>query len=679
MEENIKTPKKIRPYLKWVLIVFTATVVLSIGFLTLKGPTLVKGISKAFLEQSFAPLGIEHVEIDTVRFGWGRIYLENIHTTAPSFAPSLRVQEMDIALSVFFRIKAIDMVGATLELKDGVSPSFSKDEWRGKIDHFGKVIDHIKQLKLPTIAMHDCLLIIPAAQGPLKIPVHAVTETTVTRNQVLTVDWGEYGENKFYGQFILELGQKGGKIDVHTANIDIKMPSFQIKAPEISFWGTTANEEEEGYKVDGFAKFDHLMLASYGTLKMPLEVNFEGSGTQDNLVLDELTISPQKSKTNLLELEGRFKPDQSFAQMVLTSQIPQLSKLWDFTPLLATHANDKVSVEGYLNLAGKVLWEEGRFKSALALNIKGVTVAREGFSIEGVASQLTFSALKPLTTKGPQRLSATKLSFGGIDLKNILFECLFDNKGLLQINQFTAEALRGKLKAHRFQRLANTSHPSYQFEADFENIELADILKLTDLRSLSGRAKLAGNASMRYGLEEGLDVLQAELHSISDFGLIQYKPESGGGEMASLDQKEVNMAFQVLDNLNFTLFNVRLEHSPNHPSEMQGIVKMLGSNPKVLNGYPFEFNIVTTGKLKDLVINTIQHMKPYTDLKELNKAIQVTKEAKAAKSAKVAKETKIPKTAKPMKATKTIKVARKVKLAKGTKRFKQKNRKLKDG
>jgi hypothetical protein len=53
--------------------------------------------------------------------------------------------------------------------------------------------------------------------------------------------------------------------------------------------------------------------------------------------------------------------------------------------------------------------------------------------------------------------------------------------------------------------LTDISYPVFQFEADFENIELAEILKLTDLESLSGQAKLAGNASLRYDLKEGFD------------------------------------------------------------------------------------------------------------------------------------------------------------------------------
>lgn len=691
MEEKLKTALRMRPYLQRGLIVFAGLVVFGGGVLTWKGPALVKNMAKASLERSLAPLGIDQVEIDSVNFGWWRVYLTDIHTKASSSAPSLSIEEMDVALSLFFKMKAIDVVGATLELKEGDKVSFSKDDWQGKVAHLRKAISHINRLKLPAIALRDCLLVIPGTQGLLKIPVHATTETTVTRNQLLTIDWGELAENKFSGQFVLELGRKGVTLDLHTTNINIQTPFFQIKAPEISLWGSTASEGGEGYKIDGFAKLDRLMLASYGSLKAPLEVNVEGVGTPDNLVLDELTITTNGRDVNLLELEGNFNPSQSSAQMVLTAQISQLSKLWDFTPLLATHAKDKVAVEGKVNLAGEVVWEKGHLTtSALALDIRGLTVTREGFSIEGANSKLIFSTLKPLTTQGLQRASATKLSMAGIDLKKVRIEGLVDAKGVWQIQQFTAKTLGGTLKAHSFQRDVNTPSPAFQFEADFKNIELADILKLTDLRSLSGHAKLAGSASMRYGLEDGLDVVQAELHSVSDSGHIQYKPQQGEGGGAPFDQKEVNMAFQVLDDLNFTLFNVRLEHAPNNPSEMQGIVKMLGSNPKVLNGYPFEFNIVTTGKLKDLVVNTLQHMKPVADLTELNKAVKATKEAKAAKAAqspespkpkvaKTTKATKIIKSTKRAKAVKSRKRARVAKAIKSTKRVKQNNRKLKNG
>lgn len=678
MEETIKVSKKMHPCLKGGLIVGVVLMVVIGVFLALKGPTLVKAIAKASLERTFAPLGVGQVDIGAIHFGWGRVYLRDIYAKASPSTPNLSIQEIDVSLSLFLKMKAVDVVGATLELKGEDAPSLSRDGWQEKMAHFGTAMTHLKQLDLPVVGMRDCLLIIPSPQGPLKIPVHAVTEKTVMRNQLLTVDWGEYGDNKFHGQFILELGGKEVKIDLHAANIEIKRPSFDVKASEISFWASTDNEDGEGYKVDGFAKLDHLMLAPYGTLKMPLEINLtlnrEGSGKQDQWVLDALTVSSQTSGANLIELEGTMKPVHPSAQIVLTSHIPQLSKVWDFTPPLLGRADDKMFVEGQVNLAGEVLWEEGRFKtSELAIGMQGVSVKREDFSMEGLTCQVTFGAFKPFTTKGPQRLTASKASFAGIELKNMLLEGLFDDQGLLQINYFTAEALGGSVKAHRFQRLANKTYPSYQFETDFENIELADILKLTDLSSLSGHAKLAGNASMRYGWEEGLDVLQGELHSVSEAGLIQYKPESG----ASLAQKEVNMAFQVLNDLNFTLFQVRLAQTPGNPSELQGIVKMLGSNPKILNGYPFEFNIVTTGKLKDLVVNTIQRMTPYKDLTDLKKAIKGTEEAKPAKGAPKIQPAK---TAKTMKAVKTKKApARGMKLIKATKRFKQKNRKLKDG
>jgi len=674
MKQNLETLRSMRPYFKRGLLSFASLIVLGCGFILWKGPMLAKNMAISSLEQNLAPLGIEKIEIDSVSFGWGRMYLRDIHTKTPSSGPSLSIQEMNIALSFLLKLKAMDVVGATLELKAADKISINGEELREKAEQFIKIIRQMKRFKLPIIALRDCLLVIPISPEPLKIPVHAMTITTVERRQVLTVDWGEHGENTFSGQLVLETGRNGTILDVHSANVDIQANTFHIKAPEISLWSRLGDTEDQEHKIDGFAKVDRLMLTSFGTLKTPLEISLSAGGTLDNLLLDELTVTGKGIETSLFELEGTLKPYEISAQLDLTVQIPQLSKLWDFTPLLATHTADKVSVGGKVSLAGEFLFEKGKLlASPLAIDIRGASLSREGLSIEGLASQLVFNTMKPLVTRGPQRISAKKITTNGLDLRNVSFGGLFDGEGLLQINSLRASILNGNLKAHHFKRLVNISYPAFQFEADFDNIELSEILKLTDLENLSGQAKLAGNASMRYGLKDGLDVIQAELHSVSDTGLIQYKPETGNMEEAAYKAQEVNMAFRVLDNLHFSLFKVRISHTLDNPPEMQGIVKILGSNPNVLNGYPFEFNIVTTGKLKDLVMNTLQHMKPPTDLKQLNQAIKATKDAKAAKDGKGPKETKAIKKAKSAKKTKAVRVFKKKKL-----KPKDRNRKMKD-
>ena len=626
------------PYIKRGLIACGCVLLLGCGLLIVKGPSFAKNLAQASLEKSLSPLGIHQINIESINFGLGRLYFRDIRSQPSNSTPSLTIQEMDMAISPFFKVKAIDIVGATLEFKDSDKISFSKDNLQEKLGGIGKIVRSVKQMNLPSLAMRDCLLILPSSHGSIKLPLHAVTETTVTRNRVLTVDLGEGGGSNFSGQLVLDLSRKGTVLDVHTTNIDIKTPTFQIIAPEVSFRGSTGSEGEEGCKIDGFAKLNQLKLGGYGSLKVPLEVNLEGEGTPDYIVFDELRVQTLGKDKDLLELEGNFKPSENSGQLILTTQINQLSNLWDFTPLIAGHDGDKVSVSGKVNLTSELFWDKGTLKtSVLALNLKGGSIKKDGFSLEGASTQVLFNTLKPLTTKGPQRLLATKLTTSGIDLSKVAFECLFDGTGLFQIKKFTAETLSGTIKAHQFKRIEKVGGPSFQFETDFENIELADILKLTDLKTLSGRAKLAGNAFMSYDLKGGLDVSQAELHSISETGLIQYQPGEGKMEASQFGHGSASMAFQVLDNLNFTVFNVRLEHSADNPAEMQGIVKMLGSNPKVLNGYPFEFNIVTTGKLKDLVINTLHHMKPPTDLGELNQAIKETKAAKALEKEKLSK------------------------------------------
>lgn len=621
MEQTVR--RKISLYLKRAFLILAPLALIGGGFLYWKGPVIVKHRAEVFLKENLAALGVEKVDIESVGFGWGRLYLRDIRTqTAPS-APSINVQEIDIAYSLLLKIKAMDVVGAMVEMKEGDVLSGVGDQWASKIAQFRRTLAGMKGVKLPTLAIHDGLVVIPTSQGPLKLPVHAVTETTVARSQILTLDWGESAEGKFFGQCVLESDSEGLTLDIHMANVDIQMPRFQVQAPEISLWVSSATGESEGYKLDGFAQLNQVGL-DYGQLKTPLEINIEGVGTPDQMVLDEMTVMAQGNGNPLLKVEGTVQHDLSFAKLAVDLQIPQLSQVWDFTSWLAAYRKDKVTIAAQVMASGNMGWEKGALStSGLMVDVKEAVFAQEGVSIEGGATKLTFQSLKPLITKGPQQIKAAKVSMPGIHLQNVALDMLFDEKGLWQIDQLTAETLSGTLKTHRFQRMANVPHPAFQFEADFKNIELADILAMTDLARLSGQAKLDGNALVRYDWKDGFDVLQAELHSVSQEGLLQYKPGKGGA--VSSEVKEVNMAFEVLGDLHFSLLNIRITPTSDQSSEMQGIVKILGSNPKVLNGYPFEFNIVTTGQLKDLVVNTLKYMKPSLDMKELKKAAKAYK------------------------------------------------------
>lgn len=109
---------------------------------------------------------------------------------------------MDIAISLFFKVKAIDVIGATLELNSANKVSFVKEDFQKIATHLGNMITRVKPIELPAIALRDCLLIVPSSKGDLKLPIHATTETTVSRNHILTVDWGTYEKDQFAGQFL---------------------------------------------------------------------------------------------------------------------------------------------------------------------------------------------------------------------------------------------------------------------------------------------------------------------------------------------------------------------------------------------------------------------------------------------------------------------------------------------
>jgi len=79
-----------RSYLKGGLISVASIIVLGGGFLTIKGPSLVKGMAQSSLERTLAPLGIKQIEIETVNIGWGRFYFRDIRSKDRTFSSQFK-------------------------------------------------------------------------------------------------------------------------------------------------------------------------------------------------------------------------------------------------------------------------------------------------------------------------------------------------------------------------------------------------------------------------------------------------------------------------------------------------------------------------------------------------------------------------------------------------------------
>lgn len=611
MLQNLETLGQMRPYFKRGILTIVLMIIMGASLLIYKAPNLIHDKIQTSLEHALSPLGIKHLRIQATHLKWGELHLENIQTERTPTLPELSIQSLKIVFSPLFKIRTLEIKEGQLNLKHkDMSKDFTK-RWQSKWDDFTNLLHHIMHLKPPTINMYNCSLIIPTLQGPLKIPVRSATKTTLRAQDTFVIDWGDEKGKEFSGHLVFEFGTDITTALLKSTNIDFETESFHVKSPSLSLYSRFSKAQGNVYQVKGHAQIDTLKVLSFGSLKTPIELNLLTNSTSDYWRVKNLTLT-SKDKKNTFNLQGLIDPEKTKTHLKFNLQIPQLSKIWNFKPL----------AEGKVSLNGSTHWQNGLWIcDSCVLKIHRGSLIQKDFSIQNLSGNLHFETLFPFSTKKAQHIEIEKLTFHDILFENTFCDGFLDSQEHLQIHKITSHALGGYIKAYQFQRLTTQKTLPFHFFVNLEEIELMNILKLTNLDNLSGQAKLTGHGVMCYDSKQGFNIERAEIRAISK-GLIQYKLNEETAEPFAFQQEEVNMAFQALNNLHFSTLVIQLTQDSQIPSEMQATVKMLGNNPNVLNGHPFEFNIVTTGKLKDLIINTLHHMTQPTNLKELQKRLK---------------------------------------------------------
>lgn len=152
------------------------------------------------------------------------------------------------------------------------------------------------------------------------------------------------------------------------------------------------------------------------------------------------------------------------------------------------------------------------------------------------------------------------------------------------------------------------------FNVALTDIDLQKLTALAEMSNLDIVGKVSGNVTLKAD-DAGIEIQNALLKLATAGGHLSYKPQ---GPMDNLPS-ETKLALTALEDFNFNTLTVELKPSDAKSRDLQATVKIKGSNPKVLNSYPFEFNIQTTGKLLELLNNTLNSFSQPQNLRELNK------------------------------------------------------------
>lgn len=253
----------------------------------------------------------------------------------------------------------------------------------------------------------------------------------------------------------------------------------------------------------------------------------------------------------------------------------------DISPALA----DLEEVEGQLTGEATLHWPMDRAPAAGRVRTEGLSFRSQGVGVKGLALDLEIDSLTPLASKPDQRLRIGEVDAGApiteIDLSFGLDQQ--PDPGVdLSGGSFRLGGAAWRIEPTRLDPAAAEN----AIALATETLDLATFFALIEVEGLSGSGVLVGRIPIRVG-EAGVVVDNGKLEAQAP-GRLSIRSQalvsalSGGGET-------VELAIRALEDFRYDQLSVTVNKTL--ANDAQVLLSILGRNPAVLDGQPFQFNI----------------------------------------------------------------------------------------
>ena len=376
-------------------------------------------------------------------------------------------------------------------------------------------------------------------------------------------------------------------------------------------------ETEEGHVADLKGTFD--LAGSAGSLSGSLtglsmrlfdplkddgrryeDVNFRGDGHLKKSVVDFTgTFTMAKSGMQVAHVIGRHDLDDNEGGLTFepTPLIfkPRQFQPSDLSPLLVGPAN----VTGRLDIAGAATWSSGDMKAYGVLDLQklGFALASAGV-FEGVSGRIEVADLLNMKSAPGQKLTLDKVTLGlPIEKGEIGFALIGYDAIRLESAQWPFGGGFIRVDPQDFKFSSEATNRIVARAVDWDLAKLADQFKLPDMK-LSG---IVGGEFPVVFTTGSATIDHATLKSMKP-GVIQYAGSTG--DAAAQADANSKMLFDALKDFHYEVLEVGLDG--NLTGKMLLTLSVLGRNPDVLSGQPFQLNIGVDSALVPLLTSTMQ-------------------------------------------------------------------------
>lgn len=268
----------------------------------------------------------------------------------------------------------------------------------------------------------------------------------------------------------------------------------------------------------------------------------------------------------------------------------------DLTPLLS----DLENVSGSLNARLGVDWAAGDPKTEGTVELDKLQFDYgDGVRVSGLSGLLTFDSLQPLEAPAPQELTAARVEAG------LLMTGLTAAVGVttppeselprLQIVSASAQAFGGRLTLK--QGLIDLEAKREEAILGFESIDVAELLALLDLPDVEATGRISGEIPLRLD-GDTVTIAGARLAAEAP-GTLRLTSEAAKQALAA-GGASVDLMMQALEDFQYETLALTLDKPAQGTTLLT--LKLLGQNPQVLEGQPFDVNVRLETDLAPLLL-----------------------------------------------------------------------------
>ncbi|MSO70866.1 MAG: hypothetical protein EXQ88_02440 [Alphaproteobacteria bacterium] len=240
-------------------------------------------------------------------------------------------------------------------------------------------------------------------------------------------------------------------------------------------------------------------------------------------------------------------------------------------------------VSGAMELAGGINWGGGGAPETRArITLHTLALSADGARVSELNGPIDLASLAPLVTAQTQRMTGV-LSLDGRVPTGFDVSFRLPESGLPVIERLSVEIADGTLMAEPF-----TLDPkNLIFDVALLDLDLAELGTRLGVEGLLTNARVSGHATLHLG-PTGLTIADGELSSVEP-GFLHY----GGPAIAAQYRNQpetVARMMQALDGFDFDGLTLAWDKPPNGSGTLRA--ELAGVNPAVLDGQPFELELV---------------------------------------------------------------------------------------